>query len=230
MSSLILEPYIVELWEEGDLKGDPRAVAADWEARYSEPGRYHHNAVHIKEGFEFLKNPDFRAECDNPFFVKASWPGHDLKVSPGRLIEADELQSAGEAAVVYQKAGLGPAEIYIGIVPPILYTRHSVVVNNPTNDMRAIRDMDLWVLAQPWPRYEKYASDVAREWIESGQVTIEQFIPGRRDFLRNTFLNRRKGQIYCTNYCRRNLNDAAIENVRREISILESGRLIQASL
>ena len=87
MSGLILEPYFVELWKQANLKGDPRAIAADWEARYSEPGRFYHTAEHIKEGFDFfLETPDFRCECDNPVYIMAFWAAHDLEVRPGHPI------------------------------------------------------------------------------------------------------------------------------------------------
>lgn len=223
MANLILEPYIVRLWEEAGLKGDPHAVAADWEARYNEHGRFYHTPTHIKEGLDFLETPEFRCECDNPVLLKASWIPHDLEMKPGRIIQADELRSAELAATVYEPAGFGQDELYTGIVFPIIYTRHSVTWPNPTKNMRAIRDMDLWVIAQQWPRYSKYASDVANEWIGSGLVTPEAYIRGRMDFLYRTFLDIKKGQIFYTNYCRRNFTEAAVENVRREIDILKSG-------
>lgn len=70
MTSGILEPYIVQLWEEANLKGDPRVVARDWEARYS---------------------------------------------APGRLIEANELESVALSAGIYESAGFSTGDIYLGL-------------------------------------------------------------------------------------------------------------------
>lgn len=226
MGTGILESYFIELWSSGNLKGDPIVVARDWESSYSQPGRYHHTPLHIKEGMDFLKTPEFLAQCDNPFYVRAAWLGHDLHQSPGQVFEADELVSASETAIVYQIAGLSTEDVYRGIVPLIVMTRHSIPVINPNMNTSVIRDTDLWVLGQPRHRYAKYASDIAREWIESGIVMPEDFRRGRIQFLRNNMLDVRKGQIFYTPFCRNLFEEAAIDNINWEISVLESGRLV----
>lgn len=226
MGTMILEPYLTELWSLAGLNGDPVDVAHEWEAHYSGPGRYHHTAYHIKEGMDFLWNPEFCAECDGPIYVKAAWLAHDLILTPGEVIEANELQSASEAAVVYQRAGFTTEQVYGIITPLIVSTRHSIMLANPDSNARVIRDMDLWVLGQPRLRYEKYASDIAMEWIGSGVVTPEEFRLGRIDFLKKNMLNPKKGRIFYTGFCRKQFEEAAMGNIRWEIGVLESGKLI----
>jgi predicted metal-dependent HD superfamily phosphohydrolase len=118
----------------------------------------------------------------------------------------------------------GPKEKVMRLVEATV--RHRVsdedMLPGESGDLGLFLDFDLEVLGREWAEYEFYAGQIRREYACFGE---REFSEGRVSVLRG-FLER--DRVYFSEVYHREREEAARENMRREIALLE-GEVPQAN-
>jgi predicted metal-dependent HD superfamily phosphohydrolase len=180
--------------------------------RYSERGRYYHDARHILHCLETFDRYTGRVASDDAVEL-ALWfhdSVYDVHAPPGK----NERDSA---EYFQHEFGDLAADIIDGgeVRRLILATWHA---GRPGDgDAMLTCDIDLSVLGAEAPRYDAYAADIRREYAFLDDATFRE---GRRKVL-ESFLARRS--IFATRHFRKLFEERARQNVLREIEALRCG-------
>lgn len=189
--------------------GEERFV--DLARRYSEPGRFYHNLVHLGEVLARIKS--LRDLARSPEAVELAAWFHDAVYDP-RAADNEEKSAAlaGEAL----RRLLVPPEMVQATKALILRTKdHRATAEDV--DSHILLDADLAILGESEPRYDEYAGAIRREY---AWVSEPQYRSGRKRVLEG-FLGR--GRIYLTDRMHVALDARARQNLAREIASLAEG-------
>ncbi len=173
-------------------------------AAYDEPHRHYHTRQHLAECLTQLD--EHAAEATGADAVEAALWFHDAVYVPGA--PDNETRSAGLMRQLLEPLGLPPSRA-AHIAQLIEATRHQRP--GATADERLICDIDLTILAAPRERYDAYAEGIRAE----APLPLAEYLPRRQAFLQ-TMLAR--PAIYQSAAFHHTLEDAARENLRRELS------------
>lgn len=126
------------------------------QAAYDEPSRHYHGARHILACLAHLDT--HRALAERPDVVELALWLHDLVYDSRR--QDNEAASALQARAWLAEAGL--ARLADAVEAMILATCHQQPATSA--DEALVVDLDLAILASPQPIYQRYESDVRREY------------------------------------------------------------------
>lgn len=170
--------------------------------KYSEPGRYYHDARHILSCLESLDA--YPGKIENHTALELALWYHDAVYDP--KASDNEARSAGFFRSEFAAFASGIEKVE-GL---ILATRHEQ--GEPvTPDASLMSDIDLGILGAAPPRYHLYAGDIRREY---SHVDDQAYRDGRCAVLKS-FLGRE--QIYHTRHFRKLLEDQARSNLLTEL-------------
>ncbi len=195
------------LWNRLGASGDPEPIYADLVQRYSGAGRAYHNLRHIEHCLtELASFPEPCADRDTIEF--AVW-FHDAIYAT--KAKDNEEQSAELARAVAHNANL-TASFADTVTGLILTTKHSVPPTSAAAQL--IVDVDLAILGQPQPAFDKYERQIREEY---DWVPAEDFRKGRAAILAR-FANR--PNIYATEHFHELYENQARENLIRSLQQL----------
>lgn len=183
--------------------GDDRAatIAAYLVEQYSGPSRHYHGLGHVARMLDEAEALPF-SDRDA---VELAILFHDVVYDPAR--RDNEERSAG--ALHERLGGLVAETILAHAEAMILATRR----HEPTGDADAdlFLDLDMSILAAPWPEYVRYAEGVMREYVPI--YGEDAFRRGRLDLFLRPMLAR--GRVFLTDQFA--ARDAiALQNMARE--------------
>lgn len=178
-------------------------------AQYSQSARHYHGVRHIVsmlEGFDAIKST-----FEHPHAAELATFFHDVIYDPSR--QDNEDQSALKMQDLL--GGLVDRTLLETAVRSIEATKQHVLT--PNHDTNLLIDLDMAILGQPWPVYEKYARGVMQEYLPVyGDIAYRH---GRRTlFLEPTIAH---GTVFLTDAFQA-LNQQAMQNMQREAEILKS--------
>jgi predicted metal-dependent HD superfamily phosphohydrolase len=178
-------------------------------SQYSESVRHYHGVGHIVsmlDGFDAIK-----AVFGQPLAVELAIFFHDAIYDPSR--RDNEEQSA----IKMQELLGGPVDrtLLEPAARSIEATKQHTLT--PSHDTNLLLDLDMAILGQPWPVYERYANGVMQEYLPVyGEMAYRH---GRRTlFLEPTIAH---GTVFLTDDFKP-LNPQAIQNMQRESEILKA--------
>ncbi len=183
-----------------------RSCLEDLRGNYGAPSRHYHTLTHIVamlQGADGLSFADRDMVCLAIIF-------HDVIYDAARF--DNEARSAD---VLREKlAGLVPDKPLDKAAQMILATQKHQGTGDADTDL--LLDLDMAILGQPWPVYERYARGVMAEYIPVyGEDAYRQ---GRVNLFLDPTLAR--GSIYLTDAFR-HLDAPAMDNLRREKAWLQ---------
>lgn len=190
---------------------------------YNEPHRRYHNVEHIfhmislfkKTRIEVLRDmkEDSREESLFIFAIIC----HDLVYIPGF---PDNEEASLELAAIYARmAGLNSEETII-VRNLIRATKHNeenfyrLCRKETPKPLQYIHDLDMAILAEPYPVFEEYDSKVKKEYLISG-VSLSRFNEGRKKFLEGLL---EKEHIFVTSFFKVNYDQTARNNIKKILS------------
>ncbi len=184
-------------------------------AEYSGNDRHYHGVGHIVsmlEGFDALK-----ATFDNPLAAELAIFFHDVIYDPSR--HDNEEQSARKMQDLLR--GLVGQTLLESAARSVQATKQHALTSS--HDTNLLLDLDMAILGQPWPVYERYAQGVMQEYLHVyGEVAYRH---GRRTlFLEPAIAH---GTVFLTDAFK-SYNPQAIQNMEREAGILKSGQSYRA--
>ena len=177
--------------------------------KYTHKSRSYHNLSHIKSMLDQVSL--FETQIENPDLLKFSIWYHDLIYNP--LGKDNERRSAGRAKEVLTKLSLNPDSIQ-KCYHQIQITQHHQAAKDATLDEKFLIDFDLEILSRDWPQYKIYMEQIRKEYWMYPTFLYKK---GRKDAMA-IFLER--PTIYFTEYFRREKEELARGNMRREIEML----------
>jgi predicted metal-dependent HD superfamily phosphohydrolase len=180
-------------------------------SQYSASSRHYHGVQHIVsmlEGFDAIK-----ASFEQPFAAELTIFFHDVIYDPSR--QDNEAQSAQKMLDLL--GGLVDHSLLESAARSIEATKQHMLT--PSHDTNLLIDLDMAILGQPWPVYERYARDVMQEYLPVyGELAYRH---GRRTlFLEPTIAH---GSVFLTDDFKP-LNPQAIRNMQQEAEILKAGK------
>ncbi len=179
--------------------------------RYTEPSRHYHDVRHVVSMLDQAAEQERRFAY--PDAVRLAVFFHDLIYEPAK--NDNESRSAEDLRETLSETDVPGAIIEKAVVMILATNGH-----RPTSDSDAnlFLDIDMSVLAAPWPDYVRYAEGVMREYTPVyGEAAYRK---GRVDLFIRPTLSR--GVVFLTDaYTPK--TDAALENLAREEEILTSG-------
>ena len=188
-----------------------RELAARLVAAYAHPERHYHDTQHLAEVLERVHELSARGEAfDRMAVLLAAW-FHD-GVYDGRP-EAERRSAAWAAEALPTLVAPDLVDEVVRLV--LLTERH-----RPARGARvgaALGDADLAILAAPAERYAAYVAAVRQEYAD---VPDDLFAQGRAAVLGDLLA---KPHLFHTAHARAVWEDAALDNVERELASL--GRL-----
>lgn len=182
--------------------------------RYAERHRYYHAFSHLTH--VLTEFDQIRHLCVNPDAVEMALWYHDAICLPG---ESDnEERSAELTRRILHQAGL--SDVFIGeVVSLILLTKEHNVTREDGKDAAILSDIDLSILGQLPLAFDKYESDIWKEYVREGKMPDDIFMQGRQKFVEE-FLKRKS--IYRTPYFRAKYEKAAQANLKRSLAQLQA--------
>jgi predicted metal-dependent HD superfamily phosphohydrolase len=188
-------------------------VGRDLLARWQEPHRHYHDAVHLAE---VLAAVDTLGEAENvpiddrAVAVLAVW-FHDAVYAVESSAD-NESRSAALSARTLERLG-APGTVVERVVALVLDTAtHDLGSLDHEDPARVlVHDADLWVLAAPTERFDAYCRQVREEY---RHVPPTAYASARAAVLR-PFLTR--PHVYRSAHARRHWEPAARENLVREL-------------
>jgi len=138
-------------------RGDARAVLAEIERRYAEPGRHYHTLAHLDaclDTFELV-----RSLCERPDEAELALWLHDLIWTP--LGTDNEEQSAAWAVECCRASGL-PDELGARVAALILATRHDGAPLS--GDAAVVADVDVAILGASYEVFDSYEAAIRAEY------------------------------------------------------------------
>jgi predicted metal-dependent HD superfamily phosphohydrolase len=180
-------------------------------AQYSQSVRHYHGVGHILsmlEGFDAIQ-----ASFEQPLAAELAIFFDDVIYDPSR--HENEEQSVKKLQQML--GGLVDPPLLEAAARSIEATKQHALT--PDRDTNLLLDLDLAILGQPWPVYERYARGVMQEFVPVyGEMAYRH---GRRTLFLEPTLAR--GAVFLTDAFKP-LNPQAIENMKREAEILKTGQ------
>ena len=172
--------------------------------QYAQPHRFYHTTEHIVsmlDGHERLSRcHEFKA----PKAAELAIFFHDVVYDPARQ-DNEELSAEAVMVMLRQYTGLYTLETAAEHIRAT--AKHEKTKNRDTN---LIIDLDMAILGQPWPAYERYSQNV---WCEYSTTYMPaEYMAGRAKFL-TTMIDR--GNIFLTDEFA-HLNAQALSNMQQE--------------
>jgi predicted metal-dependent HD superfamily phosphohydrolase len=190
--------------------GDVAGEGASLLARYAEPHRGYHDLAHLDE---VLRAVDLLAdEAEDLDAVRLAAWFHDAVYDPAA---ADNEESSARLAA----KTLAALRVADGVAQRVADLVRLTADHDPGDDRdgAVLCDADLAILASAGPRYTAYVDGVRAEYAHLDDVT---FAAGRARVLRSLLDN---PALFHTGYGRATWEAPARDNIRRELSRLESG-------
>ncbi len=177
------------------------AILAELQAGYGDPARHYHNEKHIVAMLNGARALDF----DDRDMARLAIVFHDIIYDPTR--NDNEQRSA--SLLTCKLSGILPAERLSRAASMIEATAGHQASGDHDTDL--VLDLDMAILAQPWPVYLTYARGVMAEYLpHTGEAAWRQ---GRVNlFIEPTLAS---GKIFITEPFKL-LEPRARENLRRE--------------
>jgi predicted metal-dependent HD superfamily phosphohydrolase len=180
-------------------------------AQYSGTNRHYHGVGHIVsmlEGFDAI-----HTSLEDPLAAELAIFFHDAIYDPSR--HDNEEQSAMKMQDLL--SGLvDPTQLETAVRSVKATKQHALTPSHETN---LLLDLDMAILGQPWPVYERYADAVMREYLPVyGEAAYRH---GRRTLFLEPAIA--CGTVFLTDAFRP-LNQQAMQNMQREAEILKSGK------
>jgi len=157
-------------------------VFGDLPERYQQPSRYYHTLQHIDEMLTRL-DAIHNAAAQSPAVAIAVW-FHDAVYDTRRTDNEERSADLARACL----AGWGVTDDLTGRVGAlIMVTKHGTTLP-ADHEGRLISDLDLAILAAPAERYDRYASDIRREyaWVPDADYKAGRAVVLRRFVDRTT--------------------------------------------
>lgn len=181
-------------------------------AAYNQPGRFYHNLEHIYDCLRKLS--EYQAagniistnELDG--IIYAIW-FHDVFYIPGY----NKNESA--SAQIWQswcKAKVGQSYVH-DVSKLIESTKDHLAPHENGNVGDVFLDIDMSILGDPLPKYQKYAENIRKEYSSYGD---EVYFAGRRKFLVKILKN--AGKTFRTPFFKERCEAQAISNIVWELS------------
>lgn len=203
------------LWYRVGAKGNNAwRVYLDLVTCYTERHRYYHAFSHLMQvlkEFEQIKHL-----CANPDAVEMALWYHGAIYLLG---EDDNKEKSAELAqkILHQ---IRLPDVFIDeVVRLILLTKEHNVTREDGKDGAMLTDVDLSIFGQLPFVFDKYESDVWKEYVREGKMSDDIFRQGRRKFVEG-FLERK--YIYRTPYFRAKYEKAAQANLKRSLAQLQT--------
>ncbi|MEO3430790.1 hypothetical protein AAFN88_18190 [Pelagibius sp. CAU 1746] len=164
----------------------PSSLMTALRRRYAESQRHYHTWRHIEMLLELFE--EVRHRLDDPAAVSAALYYHDAVYDPQR--SDNEARSA--ALLMHEGAGVLPPDSLDFAGRLVEATARHLVPSDLSRSQRAdaalFLDMDLSILAAPWPAFAAYEAAIRREY---AFVAEAAYRAGRREVLEG-FLSREK--------------------------------------
>ena len=175
---------------------------------YAHPPRAYHNLDHIAQVLHAFDAARMLAD-DKDLVEFAIWL-HDCVYFAERPDNED--RSADAAGMIAGLLGCAP-DFALRARACIMATRHSATPDK--GDPALVADLDLTILGAPRDEYDRYSKSIRAEFAFAPD---ERFIPGRIAFLRRMV---DKDRIFATPHFHHAMEDAARQNLYRELDDLE---------
>jgi predicted metal-dependent HD superfamily phosphohydrolase len=204
--------YLYAHWRALALPASPDWVEATFvllQKKHAEKHRHYHNFEHLETMFRLFDAHRLRLE--DPETVALAIFFHDSVYSVTR--KDNEARSAGLAVKTLSAIGYAP-ERAERIRTLILATRDHALPDDAPADLAWLLDFDLAILGAPAAEYDAYTQKIRREYRIYPDILYR---PGRRKAMEH-FLEH--PHIYHTDFFREHFENAARENLRREIAAL----------
>lgn len=202
----------------GDLAGHNSARVGeahrDLSTRWSEPHRRYHDTHHLHEVISAIDELAGGGECtpDEARTARLAAWFHDAVYDPTR--SDNESRSAALATMTLTRLGVCESTT-TAVAQLVEASRDHIGRDDPVT--RVFLDADLWILGSPPERFDEYCTQVREEY---AVVPTPLYLRGRTVIL--TELTDREN-IYTTTTARREWQDRARDNVRRELTRLGAG-------
>lgn len=193
-------------------------------ALYQETHRHYHNLDHIKE--LHLMQHSLGVTFKDPDAVHMAILLHDVIYTPSRAIpgkdkKTNEVMSAEYAEKLLTRAGFDNA--FINRVSQLIrYTEKHDCPDEDT-DAQLFIDLDMSIIGRDQQRYQKYAMDVAKEFLTVYEP--KEYSIGRAGFLFKFLHNER---IFKTDLFHNKFDGPARRNAQWELDNLEKITLMAA--
>ena len=183
---------------------------SDLRRRYGEPQRHYHTWAHIEALLSLFE--EVRGSLFDAAAVEAALYYHDAVYDP----RSDDNERQSAALLRRDGAGVLSADSLARAVKLVEATaehRPPEGLTGPAlEDARLFLDMDLSILAAPWPAFCAYESAIRAEY---GHVGDRDFQAGRRALLQ-TFLKR--DRLYLSDHFTARFEAPARQNLRRSLA------------
>ena len=175
-------------------------------AAYGESHRHYHTLDHIRA--VVARYEDLRDRFDDPDAALLALFFHDIVYDPARQ-DNEDLSAETLAALLSGKTAERACR-------HIVATRTHEADDDP--DTALVVDIDMSILAAPWPKYLAYAENVAREYLPV--YGVDAYQTGRNDFFLQPMIMR--DRIFVTETfapC----EAAARDNLKAERALWQTG-------
>jgi predicted metal-dependent HD superfamily phosphohydrolase len=198
------------MWDMAGAKTEADAAFEPLARLYGGPGRYYHTLRHVEECL--LELDCAKDAAENPLAIELALWYHDAIYDPRR--HDNEERSCRFLAETLAPVGID--QRLIDEASGLIYvTKHD---SSPTETDKALMaDIDLSIFGQPAKRFDEYDSDIWKEYAWMGPI---RFTDGRIAVL-ESFLHRKSGHIYSSDFFRQKYEEKARTNLIRMINILK---------
>lgn len=210
---MIRQAYLMQVTA---LSGSTDVAQTLWqeiEIAYTDSNRHFHNLAHLEHMLNELQPLQSHMEDWPTLLFSICY--HDVVYDVATHMVADdkEEKSAAFAEKHLQQIGY-PQEKIDACKAQIMATqKHTKTTDNDTN---FLIDADLSILGQPWPLYATYKDNIREEY----SIYLDNiYNAGRRKVLEH-FL--RMEPLFKTAHFQKLYEEAAKENIRKELGLLES--------
>ncbi|MGP5644786.1 HD domain-containing protein [Psychrobacter celer] len=193
----------------------PATVHALWQdiaTRYNEKQRAYHTLRHLQQLFAQFEQ--VKHKLNEPHIIALALFYHDVVYDP---LRTDNERKSAEYAAETLRPYLCAEQCEHLYALIMMTTNHQLTgLSDPDeiNDAAYLLDMDLSILAAPWPQYERYAQAVRQEY---SHVSLAEYRTGRMEVLNRLLAH---PTLYLTCYYYERLETPARANIQRELTLL----------
>jgi len=214
----VLEERWLSLWYRLRAQGDPKKVFDDLIARYSEPHRKYHTIEHIAHCL--IEFEPVRCLADQEAVELALWchdAKYEVKTEARGVWEASNEEMSADLVMQICEAAWLPVHFAKKVAGLVLVTKH---VNQAvfSFDKRLVVDIDLSILGQSAPEFDKYERQIRDEYTEVPQDVFNK----KRAEILGSFLPPQRQFVYLTNFFHAKYEQQARANIRRSLTKLKT--------
>lgn len=202
-----MEIRFTKLWNRIGAKGSPKEEYAKLFSMYSEAGRFYHNFEHIKNCLTEFDS--VRHLIPQPDLVELAIWYHDVIYNPKAKENEERSAQFAYDVCIHTKLTKEFGEKFKEL---ILTTKHNTIPKEM--ESKFLVDIDLSTLGKPLKEFNKYSSDIRKEYSFS---TEDIYRNGRKKILQ-AFLD--KDSIYLTDFFRDKYELQARNNIASELAII----------